>query len=181
MSEFSLTKRELADIDACTAEMLALPQMVCDKRRCRRYRRCEFRNSESGARWCLGYLTPEQRADWDELREIAVKIADAIRCREPHWDPRIRALEEAAIEIVRNVVLHDPLCYFFRFWLRDYRAAAAGDPEANPEGHPIDGSARQASAPKADAFPPASETGYVDENGIFVPPDDSALDWRSYR
>jgi hypothetical protein len=130
---WSITPLERAHLARRTAEMLALPEMACDKRRCRRTHICEFYDSKSGERWCLRHLDPQARAAWDELYAIVIKIADTIHDKEPSRDPRSRELEEAAIEIVRAVPLHDPLCHLFKIWLKAYRAGGSEQPVAKPD------------------------------------------------
>ncbi|CAN7607958.1 hypothetical protein [Rhizobium sp. LjRoot254] len=134
MSTWSLTPLERARLARRTVEMLAMPELVCEKRVCRRSHICEFFDSKSGERWCLRHLDPEARAVWDELHAIVIKIADQVHVREPSRDPRLRELEEAAIEIVKAVPLHDPVCHLFGNWLKAYRASVSGQPVEKPDG-----------------------------------------------
>ena len=177
MSLWSLTPREHDRLARRTAEMLALPEMVCDKRLCRRTHTCEFFDKKSGKRWCLRRLDPEARAAWDELHAIVIRIADIVHAREPSRDPRLRELEEAAIEIVQAVPLHDPLCYRFRSWLKAYRSGTSEE-TAGRNLHPP----RQ--APAMPEIRAGDEVLNLreSETGRFVVPDHVDLDdWRNYR
>ncbi|UVC08736.1 hypothetical protein IHQ71_27025 [Rhizobium sp. TH2] len=177
-SSWSLTPREHDRLARRTAEMLALPEMVCDKRLCRRTHVCEFFDNKSGKRWCLRRLDPEARAAWDELHAIVIKIADLVHLREPARDPRRRELEEAAIEIVSAVPLHDPVCHLFRLWLKAYRAAASEETDGRNPHRPT------LPAPAAPEIRADDEVLNLreSESGQFVVPDHADLDdWRNYK
>lgn len=176
MSLWSLTPHEHDRLARRTAEMLALPEMVCDKRLCRRTHTCEFFDKKSGKRWCLRRLDPEARAAWDELHAIVIRIADIVHAMEPSRDTRLRELEEAAIEIVRAVPLHDPLCYWFRSWLKAYRSGTSEE-TAGRNLHPP----RQAPAGGDQAPVDASLNAGASGNGQFLLPEDvDPDDFRSY-
>ncbi|MDB5554105.1 MAG: hypothetical protein JWL86_4089 [Rhizobium sp.] len=177
-SSWSLTPLERARLARRTVEMLAMPELVCEKRLCRRSHVCEFFDSKSGERWCLRHLDPEARAAWDELHAIVIKIADQVHNKEPSRDPRRRELEEAAIEIVGAVPLHDPVCHLFKIWLQAYRSGASEETVGlNPHRPTL-------------RAPPAPEVHVDDEmlnlreseSGQFVVPDYADLDdWRNYK
>jgi hypothetical protein len=95
------------DLMARTAEMLALPHLVCRRRDCRRRNSCYWHFSESGEPCCLRNLTVGQRRLFDELYEQAIQI-----CKHGgysglmyNWGGAVqRALQDAGVEIARTVV-----------------------------------------------------------------------------
>lgn len=57
-------------IQARTAEMLALPGLVCT-RKCRQRRRCLYVTAKTNTPWCLGLLDENQHALYESLRDLA--------------------------------------------------------------------------------------------------------------
>ena len=56
------------------AEMLALPHMICRRRRCRRNGRCWYHFAASKEPCCLNNLNASQYAIFEELRESSQLI-----------------------------------------------------------------------------------------------------------
>ena len=129
---FSLSPRERNILMWLTAEMLALPQIACGNRDCRRAAACRYVSCDSGAPDCLGRLTATEREAFDRLFALVVKIADMIHVGMPSRDAGERALEEAAIEIICIARRKYPgLGFFFQPWLTQYRAAGSAHSEAS--------------------------------------------------
>ncbi len=87
-----------------TAEALALPQMVCGRRVCRRAGACCFHFTDTGEPCCLQNLSPEQRRIFDEVCEKAHRVREflgmiGLTYAAPMHD--LRALEDIAVEIAR--------------------------------------------------------------------------------
>jgi hypothetical protein len=181
MSHWSLTPCEHDSLARRTAEMLALPEMVCGQRQCRRHRRCEFFDETSGERWCLHFLDPEARAAWDELHAIVIKIADLVHLKEPSRDPRRRELEEAAIEIVKAVPLHDPVCHLFKIWLKAYRSGMSEQPVAKPDGRDLHRPRPAPATPDIQADDEVLDLRASGSGQFVVPGDADPDDWRNYR
>lgn len=87
-----------------TAEMLAMPHLVCAHRACRRGPRCRFCVPKHGVPHCLLLLPPEEQACYDELYQLAcagVERLQALLGADPPFDAEDLALIEAALEISR--------------------------------------------------------------------------------
>ena len=89
-----------------TAELLALPQMVCRRRDCRRRNKCFWRFTAIREPCCLRNLTPEQRRVFDA---VYLEARGALHCL-GRFDmmflspqPFYREYENAAVEIARNM------------------------------------------------------------------------------
>jgi hypothetical protein len=109
-----------------TAGALALPEMLCLFRRCRRGRACRVRSLDTSEPCCLSRLWPWQRALFDELYGIARNIHDGRQSSRPSEDPERRELEEAAIAIVRASLPFMPeVTRQFEDWCRRYYAPPA--------------------------------------------------------
>src|SRR5690606_16276866 len=87
---------------ARTAEMLALPEMVCRRRDCRRVRRCGWIFPKTREPCCLANLDAEQRRLFDQLLKLVRDARDF-----GSWDSKIvfaspwraaRDLQDAAVE-----------------------------------------------------------------------------------
>ena len=97
-------------LKARSAEMLAVPTMVCRNRGCARRAACRMR-WKSGEPACLADLTPQQRAILDALvdeadgahERLAFYIMRPLCPRQP-W----RELEEAANEIAATLLSTTP-------------------------------------------------------------------------
>jgi hypothetical protein len=87
-----------------TAEALAVPEMICNSRNCRRRRTCLLYRHDTDEPACLNRLRPFQRALFDELYDIAMAIGDGVQPSRASADPERRALEETASDIVRAVL-----------------------------------------------------------------------------
>ena len=90
-----------------TAEMLALPHLVCSRRNCRRGNACRWYFTASGEPCCLRNLTPPERALFDTFYREALRTRDygiwgSTLCAAR--DPEQRALQDAGVEIARNAV-----------------------------------------------------------------------------
>ncbi|MDR6818934.1 hypothetical protein J2X76_004116 [Neorhizobium sp. 2083] len=94
---------------ARTAEMLALPQMACRRRDCRRRNECYWHFNANGEPCCLNNLNAGQRRAFDELYDQARRIRD-----HGGWNERLmyasrypirRALEDAGLDIA-NTMIH---------------------------------------------------------------------------
>jgi len=87
-----------------TAEALALPQMVCGRRHCRRASACRFYFTDTGEPCCLQNLSPEQRRIFDEVCEKADRVRSGLGIIGlTYASPThgMRALEDIAVEIAR--------------------------------------------------------------------------------
>ena len=73
-----------AQLAARTAEALALPQLVCRSRACRRQNRCLWFFRSSGERCCMRNLTAEQRRVFDVVYHDA-DVAWHWLGTDPHW------------------------------------------------------------------------------------------------
>ena len=108
------------------AEMLALPHAVCRRRQCHRKNACYWHFRKSGEPCCLRNLTGQQRAAFDALYAEAIAVLRQVRASQlPDFappDPERRALQDAAIELVRSEL---PAEYRPRFeeWRRGREAA----------------------------------------------------------
>lgn len=110
-----------------TAEMLALPQLVCRYRLCGRLNRCDLFFRTTGEPCCISNLRPDQRRIYEELYALALKVRR--QCGSPlvifdSRDPMKRELEEAAIEIVSHTLSH-PSSRAFRKRFHAWRRARA--------------------------------------------------------
>ncbi len=63
-----------------TAEMLALPHMVCRRRGCRRRNACWWHFKANGEPCCLRNLTAEQRRLFDQVYDMARVARDQLGC-----------------------------------------------------------------------------------------------------
>ncbi|MGK6313822.1 hypothetical protein [Neorhizobium sp. DT-125] len=90
---------------ARTAEMLALPHMVCRRRDCRRRNSCYWHFKSSNEPCCLLNLTAEQRKLFDTVYERA-RFAEGFLGSDSHFfearDGERRMLDDVAIEIART-------------------------------------------------------------------------------
>jgi hypothetical protein len=106
-----------------TAEMLAMPEMICRHRRCRRMHQCHYHSLDTAEPSCLLTLYPWARALFDELFAIVRDIHDAKQSPYPSRDPERRELEEAAITVVRaSLPLMPEIQTRFQDWCRRYYA-----------------------------------------------------------
>src|SRR3546814_7006711 len=90
-----------------TAEMLAMPGMVCQRRDCRRKNACRWYFGVGGEPCCLRNLSPRQRALFDALYREALRTRDygvlgSTMCAAR--DPQQRALQDAGVEIARTAI-----------------------------------------------------------------------------
>ncbi|MFB9952671.1 hypothetical protein ACFFP0_27815 [Rhizobium puerariae] len=90
---------------ARTAEMLALPHMVCRVRDCRRRNSCHWHFKSNNEPCCLRNLTAEQRKLFDAVYEEARSAEgflgwDSHLYETPHGKRRM--LDDMAIEIART-------------------------------------------------------------------------------
>ena len=127
---FDRSKRTQLDaaLLARTAEMLALPELACRRRDCRRRRRCTWIFRDTRQPCCLANLDAAQRALFDQLAETVRDVRDyggrdsklvfASAWREE------RALQDAAVEVARPLLP--------RSQLRPFRAFAANRDEQPP-------------------------------------------------
>ena len=130
---FSLSPQERNILMWLTAEMLALPHMICGHRDCRRAAACRYVNRRSGEPDCFARLTATEREAFDQLFALVVKIADAIHVGTPSRNAGERTLEEAAIEIICIARRRHPrLGFFFDPWLVRYREAGSARMQAEP-------------------------------------------------
>ena len=93
-----LTEEDCNVLMRVTADMLAMPQLVCHRKNCHRKRRCDRVMTRTCDPACVHSLPPAQRAVFDALYRTVILIADDISDAYPSRDPEKRALEEAAIE-----------------------------------------------------------------------------------
>jgi len=116
-----------------TAEMLAMPERACRLRNCRRKRRCSRIMTRTRDAVCVHRLPPAQHAVFEELYEKVILIADDIPDAVPAPDPEARALEEAAIEIIRATRARRPrMARKFDDWVARYRRQESGENESAP-------------------------------------------------
>jgi hypothetical protein len=109
-----------------TADMLALPEMLCRHRQCRREHACKFHRSDTLEPTCLTRFWPYERALFDELLAIVLRIHDGTQHAQPSGDSGQRELEAAAIEIIRaSLPLMPEITGKFEDWCRRYRAPPA--------------------------------------------------------
>jgi hypothetical protein len=109
-----------------TADMLALPEMLCRHRQCRREHACSFHRRDTLEPMCLTRFWPRERALFDELLAIVLRIHAGTQYARPSENPERRELEEAAIEIVRaSLPLMPEIAGRFEDWCRRYRAPPA--------------------------------------------------------
>jgi hypothetical protein len=92
-----------------TAEMLALPVLVCLSRECRQSRKCLYVcDTEDKAPWCLHLLTKEQRGLYDELcdlvREWALWLRPGSFQHHGADAPGLNPLAKAALEIIAAIL-----------------------------------------------------------------------------
>jgi hypothetical protein len=169
-----------------TAEMLAMPQLACRLKDCRRKRRCDRVITSTRDAACVHFLPPAQRAVFDTLYKTVILIADDIPDAYPARDPEKRALEEAAIEIIRATRIRRPrMARKFDEWLALYRKRNPEDIENDPRrqaAHGVEpktyGTYRGGYETTGDEVLNLRES----ETGQFVVPDDAALDdWRNYK
>ena len=102
--DFSRIPQPLDDaIQAHTAEMLALPGLVCT-RKCRQRRRCLYVIAKTNTPWCLGLLDENQRAHYDSLRDLsrqwALWLAPGAFVRHGAGAVLLSPLAKAAVEII---------------------------------------------------------------------------------
>lgn len=117
---------------ARTAEMLALPERVCRRRSCRRQKCCAwvFRGTKQPC--CLANLDAGQRALFHQLAEQVRDVRDYGRRDSglsfaSAWRDE-RALQDAAVEIARQLLRGERLREFRRFaGIRDRQPPAERD------------------------------------------------------
>ncbi|MGK9055133.1 hypothetical protein [Neorhizobium petrolearium] len=90
---------------ARTAEILAVPHMVCRRRDCRRRNACRWHFKSNREPCCLRNLTAEQRQVFDAVYEEA-RFAEGFLGSGSHFfearDGERRMLDDVAIEIART-------------------------------------------------------------------------------
>ncbi len=94
------------DIATHTAEAMALPQMVCRRRGCRRRRRCRRYFTATGEPCCLSNLDPAQRAIFDRIYLAAHLAKHFLGSDSDMFETKRgpqRLLDDLAIAIARNV------------------------------------------------------------------------------
>src|SRR3546814_19208758 len=87
-----------------TADMLAMPGMVCQRRDCRRKNACRWYFGVGGEPCCLRNLSPRPRALFDALYREALRTRDYHVLRSTLCDardPHQTALQDAALETTR--------------------------------------------------------------------------------
>ena len=169
-----------------TAEMLAMPQLVCHRKNCRRKRCCNRVITSTRDAACVHFLPPAQRAVFDELYRTVILFADDIADAYPSRDPEKRALEEAAIEIIRATRTRRPrMARKFDEWLALYRKRKPEDIENDPHWQRAHGV-----KPKTYGTYGGGHEAGDDEvldlrgsgTGQFVVPEGADLDdWRNYK
>ncbi|WP_455271350.1 hypothetical protein [Rhizobium herbae] len=90
-----------------TAEMLALPHLVCRRRDCRRRNACHWHFSGNGEPCCLRNLTAAQRQIFNEFYQQAQIILEhgGHHGLTYTWgNPEQRALFDAGVDIARTAV-----------------------------------------------------------------------------
>ncbi|KQV34706.1 MULTISPECIES: hypothetical protein [unclassified Rhizobium] len=123
MVDFSRIPQQLdSAIQARTAEMLALPGLVCT-RKCRQRRRCLYISRETKAPWCLGLLTGNQQALYESLRDLArqwaVWLVPGAFVRHGTDAATLSPLAKAAVEIIAaSLPRSDRLHPEARLWRR---------------------------------------------------------------
>ena len=171
---------DIALLGRIAAEMLAMPQLWCPHRACRRDRCCDRTMLDTGEPACVTYLPPGMRARYDEFLDMVVYIADNIHHPRPAGDPDTGDLEEAAIEVIRAARDSRPrLAPKFDAWLalRRKPEEIERDPQWGGAHKP-----KTCGGPKTgeNAERDAGSEGHV-ENGRYVAPDHAASDdWRNY-
>ncbi|MBX9458488.1 MAG: hypothetical protein KL863_21965 [Rhizobium sp.] len=98
---FAITPEERTLLLHSTAEALALPQMVCGRRICRRGHRCTYVAVDESLPACLSDLSVEQHAAFDALFALVARIAEGWDRARPSSDPTRRTEEILAIRIVQ--------------------------------------------------------------------------------
>ncbi|MDX3925320.1 MAG: hypothetical protein QHC90_05845 [Shinella sp.] len=95
------------ELMARCADMLAMPQLACRRRSCKRGKKCGWRFPASGEPCCLANFDGAQRAAFDALyaealavRRQAISSWYVLDIASP--DPERRALQDAAVEIMRT-------------------------------------------------------------------------------
>ena len=90
-----------------TAEMLAMPQLACRRRDCRRKNGCRWHFTNSGEPCCLRNLTAAQRRIFDEFyqqTQIILEHRGHQGLTYTWGNAEQRALFDAAVEIARTAV-----------------------------------------------------------------------------
>lgn len=91
-------------IQTGTAEMLALPALVCAMRTCRQQRTCSFVGRDTNAPWCLDLLEEDQLALYaallDLTREWALWLYPGSFVNRGAEAPDLSPLGKAAVEII---------------------------------------------------------------------------------
>lgn len=87
-------------------ELLAVPQMLCRRRSCRRKGRCSWHFRSTGERCCMRNLNAEQRALVEAIHDKTSMIIYFGRAEKElyasEWS-ELRDLEDAAVEVARCV------------------------------------------------------------------------------
>jgi len=168
-----------------TAEMLAMPQLVCRLKDCRRKRRCNRVMTSTHDAACVHFLPPAQRAVFDALYRTVILIADDIPDACPARDPEQRALEEAAIEIIRATRRGRPrMARKFDDWLALYRKRKPEDIEKDPRWQAAHGVTPKTCGTYNGGYEAVDDDQPLNlrEDRQYVVPDDAALDdWRNYK
>lgn len=110
-------------IQTGTAEMLALPVLVCAMRTCRQQRTCSFVGRDTNAPWCLHLLEEDQLALYGALRDLAREwalwLCPGSFLRHGADAAELSPLAKAAVEIIAaSLPRHDRLYPEARLWRR---------------------------------------------------------------
>ena len=178
-----LTEEDCNVLMRVTADMLAMPQLVCHRKNCHRKRRCDRVMTRTCDPACVHSLPPAQRAVFDALYRTVILIADDISDAYPSRDPEKRALEEAAIEIIRATRTRRPhMARKFDEWLALYRKRKPEDIENEPFWQRAHGVKPKPYGTYGGGHEATDDEVLDLRSGQYVVPDDVDLDdWRNYR
>jgi hypothetical protein len=96
-ARFAMTSEHRELLMQATAEALALPQMVCRHRVCRRERRCGYLLAESSEPHCVAGLKEDPRAGFDAVFALVERIYEGWSHMTPSSDLDRRDDERLAI------------------------------------------------------------------------------------
>ncbi|WP_313200221.1 hypothetical protein [Rhizobium sp.] len=95
-----------AHLAMCTADVMAMPQMVCRRHSCRRGQRCRWYFETSREPCCLRNLDPGQRAIFDQIYQAAHFAKGFLGSDGPFFEALSgpeRLSDDLSIAIARNV------------------------------------------------------------------------------